>query len=185
MIPAPMRHHRASNQKLSQKHDSEFWEASSLRGQSSSKTLGHLGHQWLVAVGSIFRSENPTQRMFGTWKCEGEGGLKLVKNKVEHLSCGCDISQSHTQQTQTSGMRINCVLQERDESIMLAFPPMNPHQREQGGASQCQGLERLHLWLGTVFYRNKVVVGVDFHELGRESEGLATFLGAWKFCEKF
>lgn len=68
-----------------------------------------------------------------------------MKNKVERHACGYDISRSHTQQTQTGGMQIDCVSQEQDENIVLAFPPSNPHRREQGGASQCQGLERLHM----------------------------------------
>lgn len=83
MIPDPLRHHMASNQMSSQKHDSEFWAASNLRGQSSSKAVGALTTPVTSWNGHLqVREPNPED----AWHLRMQVGLKsLWKTKLNSL----------------------------------------------------------------------------------------------------
>lgn len=148
MIPDPLRHHMASNQMSSKKHDSEFWAASNLRGQSSSKAIGALVTPVTSWNGYLqVREPNPED----AWHLRMQVGLKsLWKTKVNSLPVAMTSAiHTHTQQTQTNGMHINCILQEQVESFMLFFFPPSTHTG--GNTSRvvlyihCQGLKRLHM----------------------------------------
>lgn len=117
---------------------------------------------------SISMWKNPLQWVSDTW--ERKWALKrLCKIKVKNLPGPVTSAITHPVNPD-SGTQINYVMGTNWKHYTGIFSLKSRQKGNRCGTIYCGGLQRPHIQMGMLSYRNKLVAGVSFLKQGREWE---------------